>query len=178
MNLPVERLVFIDEFAVNTAMTRTHARAPRGERAEVSEPGHHGPNISVLSALSLSGVSAMMTIEGAVDTQVFDLYVEHFLVTELIKGDVVSPDNVKFHYSKRAISLIEAAGAKVEHLPAYSPDFNPIEECISKIKGILRSLKARTKRKLNNALAKAMKLVSIDDICGWFAHCGYVFSLE
>jgi hypothetical protein len=68
MKLPVERLVFIDEFAVNTAMTRTHARAPRGERAEVSEPGHHGPNISVLSALSLSGVSAMMTIEGAVDT--------------------------------------------------------------------------------------------------------------
>ena len=71
--MSVERLVFIDEFAVNTAMTRTHARAPLGERAEVSEPGHHGPNISVLSALSLSGVSAMMTIEGAVDTQVFDL---------------------------------------------------------------------------------------------------------
>jgi transposase len=178
MKLPAERLVFIDEFAVNTAMTRTHARAPRGERAEVSEPGHDGPNTSVLSALSLCGVSAMMTIEGAVDTQVFDLYVEHFLVPELIEGDIVVLDNVKFHYSQRAISMIEAAGARVEHLPAYSPDFNPIEECISKIKAILRSLKARTKRKLNNALAKAIKMVSIDDICGWFAHCGYVFSLE
>jgi transposase len=178
MKLPAERLVFIDEFAVNTAMTRTHARAPRGERAEVSEPRHHGPNTSVLSALSLCGVSAMMTIEGAVDTQVFDLYVEHFLVPELIEGDIVVLDNVKFHHSQRAISLIEAAGARVEHLPAYSPDFNPIEECISKIKAILRSLKARTKRKLNNALAKAIKMVSIEDICGWFAHCGYVFSLE
>lgn len=73
MRLPVERWVLIDEFAVNTAMTRTHARAPQGERAAVSEPGHHGPSTSVLSALSLSGVSAMMTIEGAVDTQVFDL---------------------------------------------------------------------------------------------------------
>jgi transposase len=177
MRLPVERLVFIDEFAVNTAMTRAYARAPRGERAEVSEPGRHGPNTSVLSALSLSGVSAMMTIEGAVDTQVFDLYVEHFLVPELVAGDIVLLDNVKFHYSRRAISLIEAAGARVEHLPAYSPDFNPIEECISKIKEILRSLKARTKRKLNKALAKALKMVSIDDICGWFAHCGYVFSL-
>src|SRR6266545_3271726 len=122
MKLPVERLVFIDEFAVNTSMTRTHARAPRGERAEVSEPGHHGPNISALSALSLSGVSAMMTIEGAVDTQAFDLYVEHLLVPELIEGDIVLLDNVKFHYSQRAISLIEAAGARVEHLPAYSPD--------------------------------------------------------
>src|SRR5215470_13510162 len=77
----------------------------------------------------------------------FDLYVEHFLVSELIKGDIVLLDNVNFHYSQRAISLIEAAGARVEHLPAYSPDFNPIEECISKIKAILRSLKARTKRK-------------------------------
>ena len=178
MKLPVERLVFIDEFAVNTSMTRTHARAPRGERAEVSEPGHHGLNISVLGALSLSGIGAIMTIEGAVDTQVFDLYVEHFLVPQLVKGDIVILDNVNFHYSQQATGLIEAAGARVEHLPAYSPDFNPIEECISKIKAILRSLKARTKRKLNNALAKAIKMISIDDICGWFAHCGYVFSFE
>jgi transposase len=178
MKLPVERLVFIDEFAVNTAMTRTHARAPRGERAEVSEPGYHEPNTSVISALSLTGAGAMMTIEGAVDTQVFDLYVEHFLAPTLIKGDIVILDNVKFHYSQRAISLIEVAGARVEHLPAYSPDFNPIEECISKIKAILRSLKARTRRKLNNALAKAIKMISIDDICGWFAHCGYLFSFK
>ena len=176
--MPVERLVFIDEFAINLAMSRTHARAPRGERAEVSEPGHHGPNTSVISALSLSGVGATMTIEGAVDTQVFDLYVEHFLIPDLIEGDIVLLDNVKFHHSQRAIELIKAAGAKVMHLPAYSPDFNPIEECISKIKSILRSLKARTKRKLHNALAKAMKMVSIDDICGWFAHCGYTYSLK
>lgn len=119
-----------------------------------------------------------MTIEGAADTQVFDLFVEQFLVPTLMKGDIVVLDNVKFHYSQRAIGLIEAAGARVEHLPAYSPDLNPIEECISKIKTIVRSLKARTKRNLNNALAEAMKLISVDDICGWFAHCGYVFSFK
>jgi transposase len=117
-----------------------------------------------------------MTIEGAVDTQFFDLFVEHFLVPTLIKSDIVVLDNVKFHYSQQAISLIEAAGERVERSPAYSPDFNPIEECISKIKETLRSLKARTKRKLNNALVKAIKIISVDDICGWFAHCGYVFS--
>ena len=103
MKMPAERLVFIDEFAINTAMTRTHARAPEGERAEVREPGYHEPNTSVISALSLTGVNALMTIEGAVDTQVFDLFVEHFLVPTLIKGDVVILDNVKFHYSQRAI---------------------------------------------------------------------------
>lgn len=176
MKLPPEHLVFIDEFAVNTAMTRTHARAPQGERAEVSERGYHEPNTSVIGALSLTGVNALMTVEGAVDTQVFDLFVEHFLVPTLLKSDIVILDNVTFHYSQRAIKLIEAAGARVEHLPAYSPDFNPIEECISKIKTTLRSLKARTKRKLNNALVKAVQRISVDDICGWFAHCGYVFS--
>lgn len=178
MKLPAEQLIFIDEFAVNTAMTRTHARAPQGERAEVSEPGYHEPNTSVISALSLTGVNALMTVQGAVDTQVFDLFVEHFLAPALLKGDIVILDNVAFHYSQRARTLIEAAGARVEHLPAYSPDFNPIEECISKIKTTLRSLKARTKRKLNNALVKAIQRISVDDICGWFAHCGYVFSFK
>lgn len=159
-------------------MTRTHARAPRGERAEVSEPFQRGKHISTISALSLTGVGATMSIEGAVDTQVFDLYVEHFLVPTLLVGDLVVLDNVRFHYSARAIELIEAAGASVLHIPAYSPDFNPIEECISKIKQSLRAAQARTKRKLLNALARAIEKVTLENICGWFAHCGYTFSLK
>jgi transposase len=96
----------------------------------------------------------------------------------LIEGDIVVLNNVKFHYSTRAIGLIEATGASVLHIPAYSPDFNPIEECISKIKGILRSVKARTKRKLLNVLAKAIEKVTVDDSCGWFAHCGYTYDFD
>jgi transposase len=118
-----------------------------------------------------------MSIEGAVDTQVFDAYVEHFLVPTLLPGDKVLLDNVKFHYSERSVNLIKAAGAEVIHIPAYSPDFNPIEECISKIKEALRQAKARTVRKLLNALKRALEKITIDDICGWFAHCGYTFSL-
>jgi len=71
--------------------------------------------------LSLTGVGATMEIAGAVDTQVFDAFVEHFLVPTLIENDIVLLDNVKFHYSARAISLIEEAGASVLHIPAYSP---------------------------------------------------------
>lgn len=174
--LPVERLVFLDEFGINTAMTRTHARSLKGERAEVIEPFNRGNNISVISSVSLTGVGATMSIEGAVDTVVFDTFVEHFLVPTLLKDDIVLLDNVKFHYSERAIGLIEASGARVLHIPTYSPDFNPIEECISKIKASLRATKARTKRKLRNALAKAIEKVTITDICGWFADCGYIFS--
>ena len=176
--LPSECLVFIDEFASNIAMTRTRARSPIGERAETIEPFNRGQNLSTIGALGLRGVCAPMMIEGAVNTEVFDLYVEHMLVPVLRVGDIVLLDNVKFHYSERAISLIAAAGAKVLHIPAYSPDFNPIEHCIAKIKETLRSLKARTKRKLYNALAKAIEKVTTDDILGWFKHCGYVFSLN
>ena len=159
-------------------MTRTRARSPKGFRAETVEPFNRGQNISTIAAMGLRGVCAPMTIEGAINTEVFDLYVEYMLVPVLQPGDNVLLDNVKFHYSGRAISLIEAAGAKVIHIPAYSPDFNPIEECISKIKQILRSLKARTKRKLYNALAKAIEKITAQDIIGWFKHCGYVFSLN
>lgn len=176
--LPVERLVFLDEFANHLAMTRTRARSPKGCRAETVEPFNRGQNISTITALGLRGVCAPMMIEGAINSEVFNLYVEHMLVPALRVGDMVLLDNVKFHYSERAISLIKAAGARVLHIPAYSPDFNPIEECISKIKEILRSLKARTKRKLYHALAKAIEKVTASDILGWFKHCGYVFSLN
>jgi transposase len=159
-------------------MTRTRARSPKGLRAETVEAFNRGQNISTIAAMGLGGVCAPMSIEGAINTEVFDLYVEHMLVPVLQPGDILLLDNVKFHYSAQAISLIEAAGAEVLHIPAYSPDFNPIEECISKIKETLRSRKARTKRKLYNALAKAIEKITAQDSLGWFKHCGYVFSFN
>jgi transposase len=174
----VEDLIFLDEFGINLAMTRTHARAPLGERAKITEPFPHGSNISVISAMGVHGVCAPLMLEGAVNSEVFEVYVQHLLVPCLRPGHIVLLDNVKFHYAPKAIELIEAAGARVLYLPAYSPDFNPIEGCISKLKTALRSFKARTRRKLTNALAKALALVTKEDIRGWFEHCGYVFSLK
>jgi transposase len=171
-------LVFVDDFAINTAMTRTHARSPRGDRAVVTEPCNYGRSISVISALSLGGVFAPMMIEGAVNSEIFDLYVEHLLAPELRADDLVCLDNVKFPYSARAVSLSEATGARVEYLPAYSPDFDPIAECIAKLKTILRTLKARTQRPLSTALKYALAQVTTQDIRGWFKHCGYTYSLN
>lgn len=159
-------------------MTRTHARAPRGERAVGTEPGNYGQNISVISALALRGVLAPMMIEGAINSEVFDLYGEHLLAPELRADDIVVLDNVKFHHSTRAVSLIEATGARVEYLPAYSPDFDPLEECIAKLKTILRTLKARTQCTLSAALKYALAQVTTEDIRGWFKHCGYTYSLN
>jgi transposase len=159
-------------------MTRTPARAPLGERVRVTEPFHHGSNISVISAMGVHGVCAPLMIEGAVNSEVFEVYVQHLLAPCLRPGHIVLLDNVTFHYAPKAIELIEAAGARVLYLPAYSPDLNPLEGCISKLKTALRALKARTKRKLTNALAKALALVTTEDIHGWFKDCGYVFSLN
>jgi transposase len=176
--LNVWRLIFVDEFGINRAMSRIYARAPRGERARVKEPYGRGTNISVISALRRSGVGATMTIEGAVDTQVWNLYIEHFLVPELQPGDIVMLDQVPFHGSLRAIGLIRAAGARVEDLPAYSPDLDPLEECISKIKGELRSSRTRTELGLLLALKRAIEKVTPKDIRGWFKHCGYTHLLD
>jgi hypothetical protein len=108
--------------AIHTALTRTYARAPRGQRAVVTEPTEYGASISVISALALRGSLAPLTIEGAVNTEVFDLYVEHCLAPVLHPGDIVVLDNGRVHSRERAVSLIKGAKAHVEYLPAYSPD--------------------------------------------------------
>ena len=176
--LNVWRLIFVDEFGINRAMSRIYARAPRGERARVKEPTERGANISVISSLRLSGVGATMMIEGAVDTQVWNVFIEHFLVPELEPGDIVMLDQISFHGSLLALGQIRAAGARVEELPAYSPDFDPLEECISKIKGDLRSSRARTELGLLLALQRAIEKVTPENIRGWFKHCGYTHLLD
>ena len=159
-------------------MTRTYARAPRGQRAVMLEPFKQGPTFSVISALGVDGLRAPFLIEGAINSEVFTRYVEQFLVSCLRRGHQVWLDNVKFHSAPKAVAAITATGARVCYLPTYSPDFNPMEHGIGKIKEHLRAAKARTPRALTTALAQALDTVTCSDIRGWFTQCGYVFSLE
>lgn len=157
-------------------MTRRYARAPKGERAVVSEPFRTGSNISLISAVTLNGVQAPMMIPGAIDAHVLRHYVEQILVPMLSAGDIVIWDNLPAHKDSHVRRLIEEAGARIEPLPAYSPDLNPKEECISKIKAYLRKACADTQGKLTAALKRAFELVTPDDARGWFTHCGYSLS--
>ena len=166
-------MIFVDEFGVHVAMTRTHARALHGQRAEVWEKVERGKTMSAMSALGLRGIFAPRVIEGAVEQLVFEQYVECLLVLQLLPQDCVMLDNLSFHYSSRVSSLIEAAGAQVDHCPASSPDFNPLEEGIAKIKATLRKYKPDTERALLHAFAFALQQISRSDIRGWFKHCGY-----
>src|SRR3954466_6715422 len=161
------RLVFGDECGANTAMTRTHGRAPVGQRVYANTPGRW-ESITLTCGLRLSGVTAALAFPGATDTDVFETSVEEVLAPELKPGDVVIWDNLKPHESEEAIEAVEAAGAEVVPLPPWSPDCTPIEEMISKVKGSLRSAAARTKETVYAAFGTALHDVTLDDIAGWF----------
>jgi transposase len=172
------RFIFVDESAVNTAMTRRYGRAPRGERAHDSAPRNYGAHTSVIGAMGLRGLVAALTVEGAVDTEVFNAYAEQVLGPRLRAGDVVVLDNLTAHRASRIEEVAEARGAQVLWLPPYSPDYSPIEQCWSKIKAYLRGAKARTRDQLEEALTAALGLVTKADIRGWFKHCGYSLACE
>jgi len=169
----VSRLKFLDEAGSNIAMTPRYGRAKPGERVNESKPLNYGENITMLAAISLSGIDAPMTIEGAVDGLVFKTYVEQVLAPTLESGDVVVMDNLGAHRIAREKNAIEARGAKVILLRPDSPDLNPIEKCWSKIKTYLRAAKARTREALERALKEALLLITPNDAAGWFASCGY-----
>jgi transposase len=172
--LDLQRFKFIDESGINIAMTRLYGRAPRGERALGSAPQNYGQNVTMLGALSCPGLEAMMTVEGATDSDVFRAYVREVLCPTLRAGDIVVADNLSAHKAAGVQEAIAATGARLLYLPPYSPDLNPIERCWSKIKTFLRAAKARTREALDAAVARALATVTEADARAWFAHCGYV----
>lgn len=169
----VGRLKFLDESGSNIAMTRFYGRGTPGERVVESVPQNYGSNITMLAAISLSGICAPMTVSGAVDGIVFKTYLEKVLCPTLEAGDCVVMDNLPAHKVAGIKELIEAAGAKLIYLPPYSPDLNPIEKCWSKIKTALRAVKARTREALETALKAALLTITLEDAAGWFESCGY-----
>lgn len=161
------RLVFVDECGANTAMTRTHGRAPAGQRVYTDAPGRW-ESITLTCGVRLSGALPALAFPGATNTDMFEHYVQDVLVPELKPGDVVVWDNVKPHQSDEAIEAVEAAGARLVPLPPYSPDLTPIEELVSKVKGSLRSAAARATEAVYAAFASALHDVTLEDIAGWF----------
>jgi transposase len=166
--------VFIDESGFNTSMTRLRSRAPRGERAYGKVARNRGKNQTLIASISFEGgMGASLAIEGATDAELFEAYVEEFLAPTLVAGQVVVLDKLGAHRTERVRELVEERGADLLFLPSYSPDLNPIEEAFSKIKNIVRKAGARTREALNEAIAEALAAVRLEDVSGWFSHCGY-----
>ena len=167
------RLVFVDEMGTHTSLAPLYAYAPVGERAFFEIPRNRGKNTTLLASLHRGGMGPSMAVEGATTARVFETYMEQVLAPALRPGQVVVMDNLGAHRPKRVRELIEGRGCDLIYLPSYSPDLNPIEQALSKIKHILRKIGARTKELLIEAMGRALAAVSTEDVRGFFAHCGY-----
>jgi transposase len=171
--VPTEQLVFVDETGTHTRMTPLYARAPRGERAYGHVPRNHTRNTTLVAALTLAGLDAPMVLEGAMDREAFVAWLRHFLVPTLNAGQVVVMDNLNVHKGTQVRQIIEGADCTLRYLPAYSPDFSPIEGAYSKVKARVRRAGKRRQDELEGAIGEAVAAVTAQDAAGWFAHCGY-----
>ncbi len=129
--------------------------------------------MTLMASLSLRGMGEALIVDGAANTEIFEIYIEQILAPSLSPGQMVIMDNLRIHKGNKVRQLIEARGCQVLFLPAYSPDLSPIEEAFSKIKAILRRIGARTREALQEALEQALLTITQADASGWFHHCGY-----
>ncbi|MDP9477384.1 MAG: IS630 family transposase [Actinomycetota bacterium] len=166
-------LVFVDECGSNVGLAPLRARAPKGERAFGEAPRNRGKNTTLLASMGAGGMGPSLAVEGGTTKAVFEAYVGSVLAPSLSPGQVMVMDNLSAHKGERVRELIEGRGCELVFLPAYSPDFSPIEEAFSKLKALQRRAKARTKEALVEAIGRALDAITPEDAEGWFGHCGY-----
>lgn len=154
-------------------MSRRRGRAPKGQRLVEKIPHGHWKTSTLIAALGVTGVRCSTLVDGPVNADVFESFVEQVLVHQLRPGDVVVMDNLSSHKRRRTRERIEQAGAQLWFLPPYSPDLNPIELIFAKIKQRLRSLAHRTVETLWQAMQSVLDQVSASDAARCFRHCGY-----
>jgi transposase len=141
-------------------------------------PHGHWKTTTLIAGLDRSGIRCSMVLDGAVNRLAFEAFVGQVLTPTLRPGDLVVMDNLSSHKGPRVGQLIHAVGAEVVYLPAYSPDFNPIEPAFSKIKQLLRSLAARAVHDLWNATQPVLDQITARDAAGFFRHCGYATEIN
>jgi transposase len=138
--------------------------------AECSYLEPHSPAPKPLVALDCT---TSARFEGSTTRELFEAYLEHVLAPTLGAGQMVVMDNLSAHKGGRVKEIIEGKGCELVYLPPYSPDFNPIEQAFSKVKGLLRKTQARTREALIEAMGRALDAVTVRDVRAFFAHCGY-----
>jgi transposase len=169
----LKELVFLDETGANTAMQRTHGYAPKGERVVGAVPFKGWQAVTFVGALTAGGLIAPWALEGALNGEWFLAYVEQVLVPALKPGMVVVMDNLPCHKVQGVEEAIRAAGCRLEYLPAYSPDLNPIENAYSKLKRALRDWAARTVEGVYEALRQIITRFGPAECLNYFRRCGY-----
>jgi len=166
-------LVFVDEMGSNVSLAPIYAWSRKGERALGSAPRNWGKNVTLLASISGEGLGPCLAVEGSTNGVVFEAYLEGVLAPTLLPGQIVVMDNLSAHKGGRVREIVEGRGCELLYLPPYSPDFNPIEQAFSKLKGLLRRAEARTREALIEAMGGALSAITARDARGFFEHCGY-----
>ena len=169
----VTRFVFVDETSTHLTYCRRYARAEGGQRAHQAVPLRGGPNVTLIAALTPDGLGALLSVDGAVNGDVFATYLDQVLGPTLRPGDVVVLDNLAVHKVDGLNEIAKKYGVRLRYLPPYSPDFNPIECAFSKLRTWLRTAKARTRDLLEEAILAAAAWITAQDAKNWFDHCGH-----
>ena len=171
--LDTRRLVFIDETWASTAMTRTRGRALAGERVRAGVPYGHWKTTTFIAGLRTDALVAPCVLDGPINRDAFEAYVEQVLLPALRPGDIAIMDNLSSHKGPAVRRMIEAAGAELLYLPPYSPDLNPIENAFAKLKALLRKAAARTVSSLWDVIATLLSSFAPAECRNYFAHAGY-----
>ena len=178
--LDPKRLVFIDETSVASNITRLYGRAPRGERLVHKVLYGNWKTTTFIAALRHDRVTAPFVLEGAMNGETFRAYVEQILAPTLKSGDIVFMDNVPVHKVAGVQEAIERRGTILVYLPAYSPDFNPIEQIFAKLKAVLRKIAAYalkgtaySMKRLCQTIAACLDEISRAECAAYLANSGY-----
>lgn len=122
------QVIWIDECGLNQDLVRIYGRSPRGHRIVDTISGKRiTPRISLIAAYCDGCLSAPCRVNGYTDTDVFNKWLETYLLPNLIEGQVLILDNATFHKSDKTQQLVNSAKCHVLFLPPYSPDLNKIE---------------------------------------------------
>ena len=171
--LDITTLVFVDETGASTNMTRARGRAPQGERCIAAVPHGHWKTTTFVAGLRYNDITAPMVLDGPMDGPAFLAYVQHCLGPTLKPGDLVIADNLSCHKVAGVHEAIEARGATIRYLPAYSPDLNPIEKMFAKLKALLRKAAKRTVDSLWAEIGQLLSAISPAECQNYFASSGY-----
>ena len=175
-------MVFVDETGSDQRdAARKFGYSLRGYPAKSFKHLDRGHRVSAIAAMNSAEIICYKLCEGSVNGDVFYRFIQENLLPNLLPFDgynvnsVVIMDNCSVHHVSEVLELLHSVGVFVIFLPPYSPDFNPIEECFSKVKIFLREHEAvyEAAEDPKQVIKAAFESITESDCRGWCYHAGY-----
>ena len=120
-DIPPNNLVYVDESGIELKICKEKGWGKKSKKLVGKKSGKYYERTNIIAGLLNNQSIAPMVFNGSCNTDLFNNWVEYFLIKELKPGQVVIMDNASFHKSQKTKELIESVGCKLIFLPPYSP---------------------------------------------------------